>query len=375
LSRGRSTYTLEVVRQSAREKYTQELSFATRLLSAFRQRFEALQDSADLQQCFGWWQGKFGESIQRYRGFVEGNRFEKHYNLDREGADGGYLLAGIDSYERYLADALEAAPTLDLTYGYDEDVRPSVEQIDDLIDHVKNLRRRNDSVAASDYQVAAHQMRQWRRVAAQTLARLVGKDAAELLRELRVGNSLEEQYDACVKFLLDLKEDIQKYPHHLIALAEPVSTGGSGAIDDDRRIFVVHGHGLHKDVVARTLSTLGLQPIILLEQPGAGQTLIEKFEHHADARYAIVVLAADDVGGKVGEEQERRARQNVIFELGYFVGKLGRGRVCVLYQSGVQIPSDYLGVEYVIYDESDAWKIKLARELKHAGYPTNVEAL
>jgi len=218
-------------------------------------------------------------------------------------------------------------------------------------------------------------MRQWRRVAAQTLARLVGKDAAELLRELRVGNSLEEQYDACVKFLLDLKEDIQKYPHHLIALAEPVSTGGSGAIDDDRRIFVVHGHGLHKDVVARTLSTLGLQPIILLEQPGAGQTLIEKFEHHADARYAIVVLAADDVGGKVGEEQERRARQNVIFELGYFVGKLGRGRVCVLYQSGVQIPSDYLGVEYVIYDESDAWKIKLARELKHAGYPTNVEAL
>ena len=72
----------------------------------------------------------------------------------------------------------------------------------------------------------------------------------------------------------------------------------------------------------------------------------------------------------MGEEQslKPRARQNVIFELGYFTGKLDRGRVCALTKGNVEIPSDYDGVLYIPFDESGAWRMKLVQELKNAGF-------
>jgi predicted nucleotide-binding protein len=114
---------------------------------------------------------------------------------------------------------------------------------------------------------------------------------------------------------------------------------------------------------------LELEAIILHEQPDAGRTIIEKFEDCASqVGFAVVLLTPDDVGAsKTVGNQSARARQNVIFELGYFTGKLGRGRSCLLRKGDVEVPSDLFGVIYTDLDDSDGWKLKLAREMKAAG--------
>lgn len=138
-----------------------------------------------------------------------------------------------------------------------------------------------------------------------------------------------------------------------------------------RRVFLVHGHHeglLHE--AARYLEKLKLDPIILREQPSSGRTIIEKFVDFADVAYAVVLLTPDDRGGMIKdavEAQKPRARQNVILELGYFLGKLGRNRVTALYLGDVEIPSDYSGVAFVGVDERGAWRLELARELKATG--------
>jgi predicted nucleotide-binding protein len=133
----------------------------------------------------------------------------------------------------------------------------------------------------------------------------------------------------------------------------------------------VHGHdGASKQAVARCLEQLKLEPVILHEHPNARRTVIEKFEAYSDVRFAVVLLTPDDVAGR-----QRRARQNVILELGFFLGKLGRKGVCPLYQQGVELPSDIAGVVYVALDEHGAWRLKLAQELKAAGIEIDLNDL
>jgi predicted nucleotide-binding protein len=142
-----------------------------------------------------------------------------------------------------------------------------------------------------------------------------------------------------------------------------------------RRVFVVHGRDDGaKETVARFVSRLRLEPIILHEQPSQGRTIIEKFEAHATVDYALVLLTPDDVGHPANDSARarRRARQNVILELGFFLGTLGRHRVCVLYSGDIEIPSDYQGVLYVPLDERGAWRLSVAREMKVAGVDVNL---
>ncbi|MCK5560671.1 MAG: nucleotide-binding protein [Thermoplasmata archaeon] len=133
------------------------------------------------------------------------------------------------------------------------------------------------------------------------------------------------------------------------------------------KIFIVHGHNeLMKTKVARHLEQQGFEVIILHEQPDKGKTIIEKFEEYSRVDIAVILLSGDDVGYKINEskKKKKRARQNVIFELGYFIGKLGREKVITLHEIDVEIPSDYLGVIFKKYENNDAWKILLNRELK-----------
>jgi predicted nucleotide-binding protein len=137
-------------------------------------------------------------------------------------------------------------------------------------------------------------------------------------------------------------------------------------------VFVVHGHDEGpKQTVARFLERLDLNAIILHEQSNRGRTVIEKFEDHAEVQFAIVILTPDDIGRLATEEESAsklRARQNVIFEMGYFIGRIGRSRVFPLKVGDVQIPSDYAGVVYTEMDNAGAWKGELVRELKGAGF-------
>lgn len=138
-----------------------------------------------------------------------------------------------------------------------------------------------------------------------------------------------------------------------------------------RSVFIVHGHDNSTKVdVARTVHLLtGENPIILHEKPNQGRTLIEKFEGHAaEAGFVVVLATADDVGRtKSADEDRPRARQNVVFEWGFFVGALGRDKVAVVYEEGVELPSDILGVAYIPLGTGDQWKHDLAREMRTAG--------
>jgi predicted nucleotide-binding protein len=132
------------------------------------------------------------------------------------------------------------------------------------------------------------------------------------------------------------------------------------------KAFVVHGHDNEmKETVARFLERLGIEPIILHEQASRGDTIVEKMERNADVALAIVLLSPDDVGAAKSDvaNLKPRARQNVILELGYFVGRLTRRRVVPVLRSKLELPSDVLGVTYISFDSGE-WKLQIIRELK-----------
>lgn len=149
-------------------------------------------------------------------------------------------------------------------------------------------------------------------------------------------------------------------------------------VPSNSKVFIVHGHNHGvKEAVARFLERLGLDPVILHEKPNAGRTIIEKFSDYADVQFAVVLLTADDEGRVRGSSGDPalRARQNVVLELGYFLGRLGRARVCALYEAGVEIPSDYQGVLFVELDKSDRWRFDLVRELRGAGFEVDANRI
>ncbi len=144
-------------------------------------------------------------------------------------------------------------------------------------------------------------------------------------------------------------------------------------IPASNKVFIVHGHdGEARESVARFLEKLGLEAIILHEQANRGRTVIEKVEANSDIGFAVVLLTPDDEGCTKGHKLEPRARQNVLLELGYFIGRLGRERVCALKRGELEIPSDFAGVVWESMDNGNGWKLALARELQAAGHPVDL---
>lgn len=145
------------------------------------------------------------------------------------------------------------------------------------------------------------------------------------------------------------------------------------------RVFVVHGRDEEaKQTVARYLEGLGLEPVILQEQPSQGRTIIQKFEEYAETvGFAVILGTPDDVGALADDRDNLRPRmrQNVVYELGYFNHALGRKRVCVLLKDDIERPSDYDGVIYITLDNFGGWRMELAKELKEARLPVDLNRL
>ena len=173
-----------------------------------------------------------------------------------------------------------------------------------------------------------------------------------------------------LKGILERLELIPEQPTNSI-----YSSSVESAVTNSNEVFIVHGHDrTSKFEVARFIGELGLEATILDEKPGGGLTIIEKFEKYArNAGFAIVLLTPDDVGAPKDKKDELRprARQNVIFEIGYFFKALGRGRVCTMSKEEVEFPSDLNGVSYVPLDSEGGWKLKLVSEMKEAGLPVD----
>jgi len=146
-------------------------------------------------------------------------------------------------------------------------------------------------------------------------------------------------------------------------------------------VFIVHGRDLEPVKQLKTiLAGLGLNPIVLHEKPSGSRTIVEKLEKYSDVGYAFVILTPDDRGGffkgkvpvlgsNLLEDTHFRARQNVILELGYFMGKLGRNKVCCLHTGDVELPSDMHGIVYIPFKKSaNEARDMIVKELKAAGY-------
>jgi predicted nucleotide-binding protein len=230
-----------------------------------------------------------------------------------------------------------------------------------------------------------------------------------LLKQLFSSNSLAAEYDAyrgsmiisldspsLAEKIHDTYEEIDQKIHRLdsiigrlelVPLAQ-TSQASKGLTDlpskseaRTKKVFVVHG----RDEIAKTtlelfIREMGLEPIVLHRQADEGLTLIEKFEKHSDVGYAFILLTPDEVAYLATEDEladserkkERRARPNVIFEFGFFVGKLGRAKVCCLYTGEVTLPSDLNGLVYKRYMTNvEEVGISIQRDLKAAGYTLN----
>lgn len=215
---------------------------------------------------------------------------------------------------------------------------------------------------------------------AQEYSRWVG--GVVLMREQSLGEKI-----------VDLYKDIDQKIHRIDSIIErleliPLSSVTSSAtteteqqahtISKTKKVFVVHGH----DEIAKTnlevfLHEIGLEPIVLHRQADEGLTIIEKFEKHSDVGYAFILLTpdeityikADEVKSDDKREKEFRARANVIFEFGYFVGKLGRSRVCCLYTGDVSLPSDVSGMIYKKFTSNiEEVAYSIIKDLKASGY-------
>ncbi len=202
----------------------------------------------------------------------------------------------------------------------------------------------------------------------------LGNDSKILLKEIEKDKYSSVFYESSAANLLGVLKAA-------LSLAEKKNTNSNTkqnktSLPTSKNIvFIVHGKddALLQNL-ARFLEAMNIKPIILFEQAGKGQTIIEKLETNSEVGFAIVLLTPDDLGKLASDKKELkpRARQNVILELGFFLGKLGRNRVGVLYDESVELPSDYRGVEYIKLDIEGGWKLKLAKEMKEAGLNVDV---
>lgn len=166
-----------------------------------------------------------------------------------------------------------------------------------------------------------------------------------------------------------LQKMISYQSAHYSVLEPDMEVGKAKAMN--KKVFIVHGHDTAAKLeVARTLEKAGFEAIILHEQANAGNTIIEKIEIHTDVAFAIVLYTPCDIGRATEankSEQKHRARQNVVFEHGYLIGKLGRKCVSALVKGNVETPGDISGVVYISMDDAGAWKMALAKEMENAG--------
>lgn len=189
-------------------------------------------------------------------------------------------------------------------------------------------------------------------------------------------NAYNRGKESLLSILDTMLEDLQLSD---IEIERTAVSGSKQNLSD--RIFIIHGHNEEmKQSVARTIEQIDLKPVILHEQASKGRTIIEKFTDHSNVSFAIALLSADDFGYSVMDKVENgkfRARQNVILELGFFLGKLGRQKVVALFETNesFEFPSDYDGVIFIPYDKKGKWKFDLIKELKACEYDVDANKI
>ena len=220
----------------------------------------------------------------------------------------------------------------------------------------------------------------WYRNAQVTIKKTFGDQSGQIEDFLECFHLADYHSDALERagaILDSMLDEIDEYWEDDTNTSAP-SPSGKISQPDTNKVFVIHGRDEGaREMVAGFLKKLELQPVILSEQSSQGRTIIEKFEQHANVGFAVALLTPDDAGSLkgAGNKPNPRARQNVIFELGFFIGKLGRKHVCALTKGEIEIPSDYSGVVYISLDSAGGWRLQLCKELKAAGYDVDANRI
>ena len=181
---------------------------------------------------------------------------------------------------------------------------------------------------------------------------------------------LHKDIDDKIHRLDSIVERLELIPVSSQVKAESSSTNKPKKKIDRNKIFIVHGHDNEAKLeVARFVEKIGFEPIILHEQASGSKTIIEKIEAYSDVGFGVVIYTPCDVGAKSSDSANLngRARQNVVFEHGFLIGKLGRPNVCPLVKGSVETPNDISGIVYTSMDSTN-WQLELAKELRAAGY-------
>lgn len=257
-----------------------------------------------------------------------------------------------------------------------------MDKLEKLISQAKKLKLSNADTDTPEYKA-------WHNATLCLLERLFGKGSRQLIAFERI--EFYSLYGCAYPGTFEedpvkVKEYFQKGLDTAILYLEsyqsdegPIKKQNQTIVQsvDKKSIFIVHGRNDSiKAQVSNLLLKLDLKPIILHEQANRGKTIIEKFEANANASAAVVLFTDDDVGKyKEDEVLEARARQNVIFEAGYFIGKFGRERTIILNSPNINIPSDLQGYVYIELDAKQRWHYDLAKELKGIGFEVDLNKL
>ena len=271
-----------------------------------------------------------------------------------------------------------------------KDIRSAIQQLRKLLDRADELQKSRSEVSP--------EFSAWESDIKITLNRLYGSKSEEYARFDAIwfspgvyydGQPQSEFFEAYQKGMTQARLFLKSRIEDLELQIPEVEQGPANLMPSPRstkKAFIIHGHdhGI-KETVARFLSKIGIEPVILHEQPNEGRTVIEKFEEYAHVPFAIAIFSADDLGVAKAELIKGsqslksllrdRPRQNVIFEFGYFLGKLGRKNVVAILDERIEKLSDYAGVIYIPFDSSDGWRLRLFKELKAAGFEIDANSV
>ena len=250
-------------------------------------------------------------------------------------------------------------------------------------DKFKKIYEEIDDLIAHEVTASYPEFKSWRVKAERFLIKKYGNESYEIknfrqfsftLRAYTLSTPQSSFINKCKDDLNTVKAIFEQYLEDMseenAVIVEPPTIQ-----NDYSKVFIVHGHdGELRESVARVIERQGIKPIILCEQVNRGATIIEKIEANSDVNGAICLFTADDLGKRKDESEDTpRARQNVVFEAGYFIGKLGRKNVVlVCEEESIEIPSDLQGM---VYSNTNSWELEILKELKAIGYSIDFNKL
>ena len=257
----------------------------------------------------------------------------------------------------------------------------------DDYENLKAICDEIDVLISKEVTATSNEFMMWKNKASRFLAKKYGDSSYELCEFCKIKFDLDSSDNSAVlNYLFSGRLQVEKCQRSLLFVRSVFETYlkemKNEMCDEDiqlqsnqySKVFIVHGHnGELREAVARLVEKQGIQAIILNERINHGTTIIQKLEKYGDVEAAICLFTADDIGKAKSEPNDKkRARQNVVFEAGYFIGKLGRDNVVIVSEKGIEIPSD---MEGIVYTDTDYWKLDILRELKAIGYNIDLNKL